>query len=194
MPSRRRLLLAVCLLGCGPAAPAATDPATLRDADGDGVADEADLCPREPESAHAHDVDGCPDRAHEYEGPFAILDHVAFEVGTARLLGRHPEILDAVAATIAGNASVGVVEVRGHLAPGDGSELALARVGVVVDELAARGIDRRRLSPVDLGARCGPDEGAPAARVDFRFAVLDAEPVEFPDECARSTEPPAPTP
>ena len=184
------------MLGCGPAAPAPTDPVLppFHDADGDGIADEADPCPREPESAHGHDIDGCPDRPRECEGPFAILDHLAFEAGTARLVGRHPEILDAVAATIAGNASVGVVEVRGHLAPGDGSEMALARVGVVVDELAARGIDRPRLSPVDLGGRCAPDAGAPAARVDFRFAVLDTEPVEFPDECARSTGAAGPTP
>lgn len=184
------------MLGCGPAALAPADPVLPRshDADGDGIGDAADLCPREPESAHGDDVDGCPDRARECEGPFAILDHVAFEAGTARLVGRHSEILDAVAATLAGNASIGVVEVRGHVAPGDGPEMALARVGVVVDELAARGIDRPRLSPVDLGGRCAPDAGAPAARVDFRFAVLHGEPVEFPDECARSTEAAGATP
>lgn len=44
-------------------------PAAIADADGDGVADDADQCPQEPEDRDAFkDEDGCPDPDNDEDG------------------------------------------------------------------------------------------------------------------------------
>jgi len=119
-----------------------------------------------------------------------IVDELEFVGGTARFVGGAGPALDAAAATLRGNPSVGSVEVRGHLTPAEFAEapqLGLQRAWIVREELMARGIAPTRLRLVSVADHCPQLEGHPVAaeRVDFRYLIVDGEAVTHDDECAR---------
>jgi outer membrane protein OmpA-like peptidoglycan-associated protein len=187
------LILSIVAAACGGStSTTTTEPGSesYRDLDGDGYPDADDQCPEEPENIDGiDDDDGCPDRPREGEGAFAILDVIAFENGSAEPAGRHGPVVEAVAETLEGNPEIELLEVRGHRAdPDDGAGgLGLRRAEAVIARLTAEGIAATRLRAIDLDVRC-PAEDGEHRRVDFRFARLDSEQIEYEDECARRTE------
>ncbi len=188
-------ILTIAVAACGGStSTTTTEPGSesYRDLDGDGYPDADDQCPEEPEDINGiDDDDGCPDRAHEEEGAFVILDVIVFDDGSAEPAGRHGPVLDAIVETLEGNPEIELLEVRGHRAgPDDGAGgLGLRRAEAVIDRLRAEGITPDRLRAIDLDVRC-PAEDDSQGRVDFRFSRLDSEQIEYDNECARQTEQP----
>jgi len=161
------------------------------DNDGDRIRDVDDQCPNDPETYNGtEDTDGCPDRGLVLleSSEIRILESVFFASGSATPAPRSAAILDAVAATLAGNPQLVRVVLEGHADPAeaDAWRLSAERAGAVRAALLSRGIDGARLEVQAFGAsRLLAPEGDPRnARV--RFHVEEAE--------AREPEPtPPPT-
>jgi len=102
-----------------------------------------------------------------------ILDPIQFLAGSPALDPRSARILDAIASTLLGNPSIRLVEVHAYGA--DALAQFQARVGAdraqtIVNELVARGVDRKRL--VAAGKATAPN-GRPSAP---EFEILLREP------------------
>lgn len=142
----------------------------------------------EPSSPEAEPSPPLP--AQCAEAPFAIADELEFVGETARFVGGAGSVLDAAAATLRQNPSIGSVEIRGHLTSAEFAEapqLGLQRAWIVREELIGRGIVATRLRLVSVADHCPQPEGHPvgAERVDFRYLIVDGEAVAHDDECAR---------
>lgn len=160
---------------------AATTTPTIVDADGDGIADDQDRCPTEPETKNGYaDEDGCADdiplcEFRDFNPPFAsvefptgghTLDADAIEVleRLVRVLQNYPEIKLKIS---------GHTDNRGSLATNQA--ISLERAEVVRDYLIERGIDPARLTVVGRGGTepiaSNHDEAGRASnrRVDFEI-------------------------
>lgn len=178
------IVLAATLAGaCGPPhRPARPSTAASTDPDGDRIAGAADLCPREPEVYNGvDDGDGCPDRPRGREDcvwidVLEILDRLTFDPGSAVLPARTQPIVEAVAATIAGNPQIEQVAVVGGRAPGEPDALAAERAAAVTAALVARGIAGDRLVPHDHLAPVTDPTGRVVWFVVLRIDGADARP------------------
>lgn len=77
-----------------------------------------------------------------------ILDPIEFLSGSSALHPKSARILDAIAATLLGNPSIKLVEVRAYGSDAltqFRAQVAAERAQAIVDQLIARGVDRRRL-------------------------------------------------
>ena len=127
------------------------------DRDADGILDESDVCPEDGEAFNGlDDDDGCPDRGQVLieDAELRILEHVFFSEGSAELSSRALPLIDAVAATLAGNPDITRVEIHGHADSHEADPwgLSAARASAVRDALLARGIADGRLAIVPHGA------------------------------------------
>lgn len=147
--------------------------------------------PADPDRPGTAEIEASPSLPTECSGaPPVIVDELEFIDGTARFAGGAGPILDGAAVTLRTNRSIESVEIRGHLTPAEFAEtpqLGLQRAWVVREELLARGITPTRFRLVSVAARCPQPEGdaVAAERVDFRYLVVDGEPVVYDDECTR---------
>ncbi len=128
------------------------------DNDKDRILDKDDKCPNEPETYNGlEDEDGCPDRGRVVvtDTAIEILDMVYFEYNKAIIKPQSYPILDAVAATLQGNPSIGLIEVQGHTDErGDDAynlDLSDRRAHSVEKYLADKGVDPKRLSAQGYG-------------------------------------------
>ncbi|HVV87828.1 MAG TPA: OmpA family protein [Kofleriaceae bacterium] len=128
------------------------------DNDKDKILDVDDKCPNEPETRNGfEDDDGCPDhgRVVVTDTKIEILDKVYFEYNKAIIKPESYPILDAVAATLAGNPDINLVEVQGHTDErgNDAYNLDLSdkRAKAVVAYLVDKGIDASRLQGQGYG-------------------------------------------
>jgi outer membrane protein OmpA-like peptidoglycan-associated protein len=127
------------------------------DSDADGIVDAMDKCPDEPETFNGYDdVDGCPDRGRVVVTSSAIelLEQLYFAVNGDALAPASGAILDAVAATLRGNADIAKVEIGGHASDDEVDVWGLAsrRAAVVRAALIERGVEPARLVIVPYGA------------------------------------------
>lgn len=127
------------------------------DHDADGILDEEDECPEDPEVYNGvSDIDGCPDRGRVVieSSSIHILDKIYFEAESSTIGERSRPILEAVAATLNGNPDIARVRIEGHAAPNEAHAWALSaeRAGSVRAALIASGVDAERLDVVALGA------------------------------------------
>ncbi len=132
-----------------PTAPTGVAPDT-NDRDHDGIADARDWCPDQPENVNGKDdQDGCPDgRLIVTETEIEILPAIKFDGLTTTVVPEAEKTLDAMAATLAGNPSIQVVEVQGFGDDGDPKYqqvIGLQRARSIVEQLVKRGIDPKRL-------------------------------------------------
>lgn len=140
------------------------------DADGDGVPDDTDPCPSQPETlSRFAQLDGCPDSATVPTGsanrrggndPSLLLGVIYFEDGAAVVAGEDQLVLGQAARRVLSSASGGTVALVGHAdagEPGDHSALARARCEAVRSALGAAGI--------------------PSARLGFCYGMADRVPV-----------------
>jgi OOP family OmpA-OmpF porin len=136
-------------------------PPRPTDRDGDGIPDDRDQCPDQPETVNGcRDDDGCPDQfvVMPHTAHFTIVDQIFFAAGSAKIRTAEPPhvslLVDAVAATLNGNPDLGPLEVRGHAAADERrpARLADARAAAVVDALVARGVAREQLTARGVGA------------------------------------------
>jgi outer membrane protein OmpA-like peptidoglycan-associated protein len=97
-----------------PAEPAIEPPS---DRDGDGIPDDQDACPDEPETVNGvDDHDGCPD-----EGLFVVVEdritldeRVLFDTDRARVKRGGRRVLGAIASYLAAHPEFARVEIHGH--------------------------------------------------------------------------------
>jgi len=145
------------------AAPPADD---FPDRDHDGIRDDLDKCPDEPETYNGYqDEDGCPDSdiVTDAGSELVVLRSIDFEFDSAKLAPTAAPVLDAVAFTLVNNPDIGLVEVAGHTDErGDDAynlELSERRAASVVAYLAAHGVARSRLDPHGYGETRPLDRG-----------------------------------
>lgn len=124
------------------------------DSDHDGIPDSRDKCPNEPETINFYqDEDGCPDEKPEPIGD-AILEGVSFVGNTAELDTASFMALNGLAARLSAYPGT-EIEVQGFLDDRAGPRakaLSHQRAESVVEYLATRGIEVRRLKPVGYGS------------------------------------------
>lgn len=127
------------------------------DNDRDRILDRQDRCPNEPETYNGmEDEDGCPDRGRVVLTSTAIevLDQVFFAKSSDGVKPASQGVIQAVAATLAGNPEIVKIEIGGH-ATGDEGEvwgLSSRRAAAVRQALVLRGIDPKRLVIVPYGS------------------------------------------
>jgi outer membrane protein OmpA-like peptidoglycan-associated protein len=145
------------------------------DNDGDRIADGDDKCPNEPESYNGfEDDDGCPDRGRVVvtDTSIEILEHIYFGKDSDAVQSRSRPIVDAIAATLAGNPTIAKVEIGGHASADEGDVWGLSahRASAIRDALIAKGIDPARLVVVPYGATQPIGDAEKSRRVEFLVA------------------------
>jgi len=144
-----RALLALLLL-CAPAA--ATD-----DRDHDGIDDQSDVCPDEPEDKDGwEDLDGCPDPDIDDGGPLASR-FVPFRRGQVFVASLARPALVQLADELRRDKSMKLIEVIGHRAASEPAELAVTRAAVVQRYLVSRGVAPERLRASHVAAPGHPE-------------------------------------
>jgi len=153
------------------------------DNDGDRIADANDKCPNEPETYNGfEDDDGCPDRGRVVvtDTSLEILEQVYFAKDSEAIEARSRPIVDAIAATLAGNPEIAKVEIGGHASSDEGDVWGLSahRASAVRDALVARGIAGSRIVVVPYGATqpVGSD-GDKNRRVELQIAERREVPI-----------------
>jgi outer membrane protein OmpA-like peptidoglycan-associated protein len=152
----------------------------FHDRDNDGIRDEDDKCPDDPETYNGYqDEDGCPDQdvAIDSGSEIEILKSIDFEFDKAVLRPTAPPILDAVAHMMVQNPAIVLVEVQGHTdEQGDDAynlELSNRRAHTVQEYLVAHGVARERLRAEGYG------ESRPLDKAHTQAAYAKNRRVEF---------------
>ncbi len=124
------------------------------DRDHDGVPDDTDKCPDEPETLNGvDDEDGCPDKGKVLvvvtSEKVEIKDTIYFDTGKATIKPVSFKLLDVVAQTLKGHPELTNVSVEGHT-DSDGKaesnlDLSQRRAESVRDYLAGKGVTASRL-------------------------------------------------
>ena len=102
-----------------------------------------------------------------------VLDPIKFMPGSPTIEPTSIPMLDAVARTLAGNPSIALVAVQAFGADGVAAlqaRLGATRAQAIVDELVARGVDRKRLL---AEGDAQPPAGTPNAAI---FVILERVP------------------
>jgi outer membrane protein OmpA-like peptidoglycan-associated protein len=133
----------------------------LPDRDNDGITDDRDQCPDQPETYNGvTDEDGCPERGPalvQLQGDqIRILQQVNFATNSDRIVGRRSfQVLDAVAAILTAHPEFANVEIQGHTDNrGDAErnrDLSNRRALSVRAYLISRGIAEGRLTARGFG-------------------------------------------
>ncbi len=129
------------------------------DRDNDGIRDDLDKCPDEPENYNGYqDQDGCPDDPPpviDVGSQLEVLRPIEFEFDKAVLRPSASEILDAVVKMMKDNPAIELVEVQGHTdeqGPDDYNlDLSIRRAAAVMAYLADHGIAASRLESHGYG-------------------------------------------
>jgi outer membrane protein OmpA-like peptidoglycan-associated protein len=130
----------------------------IGDRDGDGIKDDVDKCPDEPETYNGfNDDDGCPDRGLSvlHKGRIVVMTPIYFETGKDIIKPESFPVVDSVAAAINGNPWIDLVEIQGHADErGDDAhnlDLTERRAAAVKRALYERGIEPGRLKSHGYG-------------------------------------------
>ena len=132
------------------------DGCPVKDADGDGVRDEEDKCPKEPESANGYqDSDGCPDAlpkaVKKYSG---VIRGIKFESGKAAIQTKSYRTLDEAVRVLTEYPGIRI-RIEGHTdsngAAEDNRKLSARRAEAVRKYLIAKDIDSARLETKGYG-------------------------------------------
>jgi outer membrane protein OmpA-like peptidoglycan-associated protein len=165
-------------------AEAARPSATGPDRDADGIVDDVDKCPDEPESYNGRDdTDGCPDPAKVviHDSALRVLQQVRFQRDSDAVLKESAPMLDEVAKVLQANPHISV-ELQGHASSDEKDPWVVAarRAGAVKVELTSRGAAAAKLSVKSFGATSPLAEDATEQgrqqnrRVEFRVVEEQA--------------------
>jgi OOP family OmpA-OmpF porin len=156
-------------------------PPLPADADGDGMTDDKDRCPKEAETANGFDdTDGCPDEIPpEVKKLTGVISGIEFAPGTAvQLTPGSGKVLDEAALMLKKYPTVRI-EISGHTdSSGDEAQnrtLSQKRADAVRDYLIQRGIAADRLASkgygpeFPIGNNATPEGRARNRRVEFKL-------------------------
>lgn len=135
------------------------DGCPIRDTDGDGILDDVDKCPKEPETKNGfEDADGCPDTIPEKIKKFTgVVEGIYFDQGKATIRKQSTPKLEGAAKVLKEFPSVSM-EISGHTSsegdPAFNQKLSQDRADAVKQWLVDNGIPGERIRT--RGA--GPDE------------------------------------
>ncbi|WP_242332969.1 MULTISPECIES: OmpA family protein [unclassified Anaeromyxobacter] len=124
-----------------------------KDTDGDGVPDHQDKC---PDQAGPADNQGCPRVVVQPEAKkIELREKVQFEAGKATIRPESDKLIEDIANVLKEHPEIKRVQVEGH-ADSSGSaalnkRLSQARADAVAKAIAARGVDKARLSAKGYG-------------------------------------------
>ena len=133
------------------------DGCPVRDADGDGIFDDKDKCPNEPETKNGFDdTDGCPDKVPDVVQKFSgVVQGISFQQGKAVIQPTSTRTLTNALKVLQDYPSVGI-EISGHTSSeGDKSvndQLSQDRADAVKAWLVERGIDGSRITTRGAGS------------------------------------------
>jgi outer membrane protein OmpA-like peptidoglycan-associated protein len=140
-----------------------------QDSDGFGVSDK---CPTEPETINGYeDGDGCPDQLPTdtsivvtvTKDELKCCAKILFSTGQAVIEEASAMLLEHITKTLKIHPEIDLVEVSGHAdsrgSPEKNLLLTRQRAAAVVEALAKRGIDQKRLRAVGYGSYCPMAEG-----------------------------------
>jgi outer membrane protein OmpA-like peptidoglycan-associated protein len=118
------------------------------DNDKDRILDAGDQCPNEPETYNGYsDDDGCPDRGRVVvtDTNIEVLDKIYFRSGSAEIRPEQLPIVEAIAATLSGNADIQELEIQGHASDEESNvwDLSGRRAFAVKSALESRGVSTR---------------------------------------------------
>ena len=135
---------------------AARPTTTGPDRDADGIPDDVDRCPDEPETYNgAADTDGCPDKGSVIvqDNSVRVLQQVRFQRDSDVVLKDSEPMLDEVGKLLQTNPRVSL-ELQGHASSDEKDPWVVAarRAGAVKSALTARGAPAARLSAKSFGA------------------------------------------
>jgi len=140
-----------CPIAAGPIENAGCPDA---DRDTDAVVDRVDNCPDEAGTPEHH---GCKDKQLVSITPtrLELVEHVAFQPTTAKLLPRSHKLLDQIAKLVVAHPELGKLVIEGHTDDrGDDAynlELSQQRADAVQEYLIKSGVDARRLKVRGFG-------------------------------------------
>jgi OOP family OmpA-OmpF porin len=151
------------------------------DADGDGIPDDVDQCPDQPEVYNGYqDEDGCGDCVLLVpKEKIQIAARIFFKKDESKIQDAGTQVLDAVAAVLIDHAEM-KVKIIGHRDPseytGVGGELSDERAKEVLKYLVNKGVDPDRLETEGRGDSqpAPPEQGVDQAELNRRveFEVL----------------------
>ena len=151
------------------------------DRDHDGIPNECDACPDEPENYNGIcDEDGCPDKCTlpVGGGVVALSPVLLFGKQSSKLSTLAQPLADDVINTMVKHSDVlDLVAIVGHASrdEADGEALALARATTVKQSLVAGGVDAGHLVVHAVGTRDPSDDKDEALNRRVSFVVLRAE-------------------
>ncbi len=133
------------------------DGCPVRDKDGDGIPDNLDKCPNEPETKNGfEDSDGCPDKLPDAVKKFSgVVQGIYFKQGKAEVQPNSKKTLQAAVKVLDDYASIGF-EISGHTSsegdPTFNQTLSQDRADAVKQYLVEQGIDPKRIKTKGYGA------------------------------------------
>jgi outer membrane protein OmpA-like peptidoglycan-associated protein len=128
----------------------------IRDTDGDGIPDDKDKCPNEPETKNGYeDEDGCPDTIPEQVKKFTgVIKGIFFDKNKATIRPESKPVLGSAAKVLASFPSINL-EISGHTSSeGDldfNQKLSLERADSVKQWLVENGVPPERLKTRGAG-------------------------------------------
>jgi OOP family OmpA-OmpF porin len=133
------------------------DGCPVRDTDGDGIFDDKDKCPKEPETKNGfEDSDGCPDKVPEKFKKFTgVVQGIYFDQGQATIRKQSNATLEGAVKVLQEFPSVRM-EISGHTSSEGSKEvnakLSQERADAVKTWLVGQGVDPNRLVTRGAGA------------------------------------------
>jgi len=133
------------------------DGCPVRDSDGDGILDDVDKCPQEPETKNGYeDKDGCPDTIPERVKKFSgVVEGIYFDQAKATIRKQSTAVLGNAAKILKDYPSISL-EITGHTSSeGDAAKnqrLSQERADAVKQWLVENGVAPERLQTRGAGA------------------------------------------
>ena len=160
------------------------------DNDKDGIPDVSDKCPLEPETINGiDDDDGCPDKGPSQvrlgKNEIETLRPIYFDTDRSRVRHAFYNILGQIASLLKAHPEIGRCAIEGHTdgtgPPDWNQKLSVLRAEAVIEFLANKGVDSRRLVAIGHGEHLPwasnetPWGRAKNRRVVFHIEGINAE-------------------
>ena len=162
------------------------------DNDKDGIPDVSDKCPLEPETINGiDDDDGCPDKGQAQvrlgKNQIETLQPIYFDTDRSRVRHAFYNILGQIASLLKAHPEIGRCAIEGHTddtgPPEWNQKLSVLRAEAVIEFLANKGVDPKRLVPIGHGEHLPwASNQTPWGRAKNRRVVFHIEGVNAEDE------------